>query len=94
MILQARFELLDHFSRLLDGDFDPSKFVELISGKFFSKGITQLATAQANDAQLIHDIVGHVVYGGRRSLIWLFFIFFAAAVFGRKHRVHIAFSLG
>jgi len=38
MILQACFELLDHFSRLLDGDFDPSKFVELISGKFFSKG--------------------------------------------------------
>jgi hypothetical protein len=75
MILQACFELLDHFSRLLDGDFDPYKFVELTSEKFFSKGITQLATAQANDAQLIDDIVGHVVYGGRRSLICFFSVF-------------------
>jgi hypothetical protein len=42
----------------LDGGFDPSKFVELINEKLFSKRVAQFATAQANDAQLIDDIVG------------------------------------
>ena len=63
MILQTCFELLDHFGGLLNGDFDAPKFVKLIRFKLFSNRVAQFAAAQADDAQLVENIVGHAVYG-------------------------------
>jgi hypothetical protein len=40
----------------------------MIGQKLFSERLAQFATAQANDAQLIDDIVGRLVYWRKRNL--------------------------
>ena len=55
-------KLLDHIGGVLNRDFYPLKFFQLIRFELLGNRVTQFAAAQANDAELIYDIVGDAVY--------------------------------
>ena len=55
-------KLLDHIGGVLNGDFYPLKFFQLIRFELVGSRVTQLAAGQANDAELIYNIVGDAVY--------------------------------
>jgi hypothetical protein len=51
MILQACSKLLDHFSSLQNGAFEPLELIYLIRFKLLSDGVSQFAGGQMNDRQ-------------------------------------------
>ena len=63
MILQDSIEPFEHFSGLLNCDFDPAEFFDLLRFKFFLHPVTEFATAQADNAQLVQNIVGEALCG-------------------------------
>ena len=62
VILYNSLKLLDHIGGVLDGDFYPFKVFKLIRFELLGNRVTQFAATKANDAELIYDIVGDVVY--------------------------------
>jgi hypothetical protein len=47
---------------MLDGYFDAPKFRKLIRFKLFCNRVAKFAAAEADDAQLVDDIVAKAVY--------------------------------